>query len=176
MCGWAEWVRNCRVEGFNLPPAPPNPMKILAWNCKGLARGPTILALRASIRNHRLDILFLSETKVLSSRFQPSLFRLGFSTWLEVPPSGFQGGLYLAWKQGVDIEPVRFNRNCTACLVYYEPSHSPWLLSGIYAPHTSQRREIFWSILSSLGNSFGGAWLLMGDFNSILSEIGRAHV
>jgi hypothetical protein len=144
-------------------------MKILAWNCRGLARGPTIRALRALIRNHRPNILFLSETKVSSSHFQPSLFGLGFSAWLEVPPSGFQGGLYLAWKQGVDIEPVHLDKNYIACLVYSKPSHCPWLLSGIYAPRTSQRKEIFWFVLSSLGNSFGGAWLLMGDFNSILS-------
>jgi exonuclease III len=147
----------------------PSPMKILAWNCRGLARSPTIRALRALIRIHRPDMVFLSETKVSSSHFHPSLFGLGFSAWLKVPPFGFQGGLYLAWKQGVDIEPVRLDRNCIACLVYSDPSHCPWLFFGIYTPHTSQRREMFWSILSSLGNSYGGAWLLLGDFNSILS-------
>jgi hypothetical protein len=69
----------------------------------------------------------------------------------------------------VDIEHVRLDRNCIACLVYSEPSYCPWLFSEIYAPHSSQRREIFWFVLSSLGNSYGGAWLLLGDFNSILS-------
>ena len=120
------------------------------------------------MRNHCPDILFLFETKVSSARFQPSLFSLGFSAWLEVPPSDLQGGLYLAWKQGVDIEPVRLDRNCIACLVYYDHSHCLWLVSRIYAPYNSQRREIFWFVLSSIGSAFGGAWLLMGDFNSIL--------
>jgi hypothetical protein len=144
-------------------------MKILAWNCRGLARGPTIRALRALIRNYRPDLLFLSETKVSSSHFQPSLFGLGFSAWLEVPLFGLQGGLYLAWKNGVDVEPVHLDRNCIACLVYSNPTHCPWLFSGIYAPHNSQSRDIFWSELSAMGNSYGGAWLLLGDFNSILS-------
>jgi exonuclease III len=100
-------------------------MKILAWNCRGLARGPTIRALRALIRAHRPDLLFLSETKVSCSRFQPSLFGLGFSAWFEAPPSGLQGGLYMTWKTGVVVDPICINKNCISCLVSSDPSHSP---------------------------------------------------
>ena len=71
-------------------------MKVLAWNCRGLARGPTIRTLRASIRSLRPDLIFLSETKVLASCFLHSLVGLDFSDWLEVPPVGLQGGLFLA--------------------------------------------------------------------------------
>jgi exonuclease III len=65
-------------------------MKFLAWNCRGLARGPTTRALRALIRTHRPDLLFLSETKVPSIRYQPLLFGLGFMSWLEVSPVGLK--------------------------------------------------------------------------------------
>ncbi|GLT69444.1 hypothetical protein SLA2020_415930 [Shorea laevis] len=145
-------------------------MKVLAWNCRGLARAPTIRSLRAMIRSRNPDILFLSETKVISSRFQNSLALLGFTVWLEVPPIGFKGGIFLSWKTGVDLEPIRLDSSGISCLVYSEPSNNPWLLSCIYAPHTAQRRAVFWSHLTALGNSFGGAWLLLGDFNSILSS------
>jgi hypothetical protein len=40
----------------------------------------------------------------------------------------------------------------------------------VYAPHISQGRALFWNSLANLGNSFGGGWLLLGDFNSILSS------
>jgi hypothetical protein len=98
------------------------------------------------------------------------LVGLGFSDWLEVPPVGLQGGLFLAWKFGVKIEPVGLDKHCISCLVYSDPPHHPWLFSCVYAPHTSQRRSDFWSYLSELGNSFGGVWLLLGDFNFILSS------
>lgn len=69
-------------------------MKVLAWNCWGFARGPKIRVLRALIRSHRSDLIFLSETKMPSSRFRSSLIGLGFFAWLEVPPVGLQGGLF----------------------------------------------------------------------------------
>jgi hypothetical protein len=149
-------------------------MKVLAWNCRDIARGPTIRALRALIKVHHLDLLLLPETKVHSTRFQASLFGLGFSSWLEVPPLGLPGEIYFAWEDGVDVEPVRIDKNCISCLVYSDPPSNPWLFSGVYAPHNSQRRVDFWNSLASLGNSFGGAWLLLGEFNSILSSFEKS--
>jgi exonuclease III len=51
-------------------------MKILAWNCRGLARASTIRSLRASP-----DILFLSETKIQPSAACIILNGLGFFLW-----------------------------------------------------------------------------------------------
>jgi exonuclease III len=39
-------------------------MKLLAWNCRGLARASTIRALRAKVWKHSPDVLYLSETKI----------------------------------------------------------------------------------------------------------------
>lgn len=41
---------------------------------------------------------------VQSPFFQLIFEKFGFSSWLEVLPIGIKGGLFLAWKQGVDIE------------------------------------------------------------------------
>jgi exonuclease III len=144
-------------------------MKILAWNCRGLACAPTIHTLRALIRQHRPDVLFLSETKVLSSRFWISLSRLGFVSWLEVPPVGRSGGLFVTWKFGFTLDPVRLDQNHISCMVVSDPPLCSWLISCVYAPHTVHNRFALWSNLSELGNSVNGPWLLLGDFNAILS-------
>jgi exonuclease III len=144
-------------------------MKVMAWNCRGLACAWTIRSLRALIRIHRLDVIFLSETKVISSRFWNSLLRLGFSSWLEVPPVGYKGGLFVTWKQGFVLETIQLDQNHISCLVVAHSPQSSWMISCVYAPHTLLSRNAFWSQLSNLGNSFGGAWLLLGDFNAILS-------
>lgn len=103
-------------------------MKILAWNCWGLARGPTTRALRDLIRTHRSNLLFLFETKVPSIRYQSLLFGLGFASWLEVPPVGLKGGLFMTWRVGVDIEPVHLDDHCISCLLYSDLLNCPWLL------------------------------------------------
>jgi exonuclease III len=144
-------------------------MKILAWNCRGLACAPTIRSLRALIRQHRPDVLFLSETKVLSSRFWTSLSHLGFVSWLEVPPVGLSGGLFVTWKYGFTLNLVRLDQHHISCMVVSDPPLCSWLISCVYAPHTAQNRSALWSNLSELGNSFNGPWLLLGDFNAILS-------
>ncbi|XP_059451039.1 uncharacterized protein LOC132181825 [Corylus avellana] len=145
-------------------------MRILAWNCRGLACAPKIRSLRALIRQHRPDVLFLSETKVLSSRFWSSLSCLGFSAWLEVPPVGLSGGLFVTWKYGFSLDLVNLDQHHISCMVVSDPPHRSWLISCVYAPHTVQNRFALWSNLSALGSSFGGAWLLLGDFNAILSS------
>jgi exonuclease III len=53
-------------------------MKILAWNCRGLARASTIRSLRAKVRKCSPDILFLSETKIQPSAACIILNGLGF--------------------------------------------------------------------------------------------------
>jgi exonuclease III len=128
-------------------------MKILAWNCGGLALAPTICVLRAIIRSHRPDLIFMFETKVPSSRFRFSLHGLGFVDMLEVPPVGSRGGIFLTLKDGVNLEPVKLDSHSISCLVFSERLSTPWLFS-----------------MSELGNSFGGTWLLMGDFNYVLSS------
>ncbi|XP_062155309.1 uncharacterized protein LOC133863383 [Alnus glutinosa] len=144
-------------------------MKILAWNCCGLALAPTILVLRALIRYYRLDLLFLSETKVSSSLFWFLLHGLGFVDMLKVPPVGSRGGIFLTWKDGVDLELVKLDSHSICCLVFSEPLSTPWMFSFVYAPHLISEMFDFWTRMSELGNSFGGAWLLMGDFNYVLS-------
>jgi hypothetical protein len=145
-------------------------MKILAWNCRGLALAPTIRVLRALICSHRPDLLFLSETKVSSSRYPFLLHGFGFVDMLEVPLVGSRGGIFLTWKEGVDLEPVKLDSHSISYLVLSEPLSTPWMFSSVYAPHLILERSDFWIRMSELGNSFGGVWLLMGDFNSVLSS------
>jgi exonuclease III len=39
-------------------------MKLLSWNCRGLARPAAVRTLRRLIKDHSPDILFISETKI----------------------------------------------------------------------------------------------------------------
>ena len=148
-------------------------MKVMAWNCRGLACAPTIRTLRALIRTNRPDVLFLSKTIVVSSCYWSSLFRMGFSYWLQVLPIGCRGGLFVTWKQGFSLEPICLDQNQIFCRMVSDPSPCSWLISCIYAPHSPQDRNSFWPTLTSVGSSFEGPWFLLGDFNAILSSVDK---
>ena len=78
-------------------------MKILAWNCRGLARPAIVRTLRRLIRDQSPDIRFLSETKI-SSQVSATLNRLGFFLMSQIAATGINGGLVLSWRPGIDLE------------------------------------------------------------------------
>lgn len=53
-------------------------MSLLSWNCRGLARGPKIRALRALVKQHDPGVTFLMETKIPDAALSCILRNLGF--------------------------------------------------------------------------------------------------
>lgn len=49
-------------------------------------------------------------------------------------------------------------------------SNSPWLFSGIYASPRFRERKILWGNLESIAESVDVPWVVLGDFNEVLSE------
>ena len=82
-------------------------MKVLAWNCQGLACAPTIHPLWSLNRLHKPVIIFLSKTKIQPAKICLVLKKIGFSSCVQIPSIGLNGGLFLAWKNEVDLEPIK---------------------------------------------------------------------
>lgn len=117
-------------------------MRLIAWNCRGLARTAAANSLRALERKFHPDILFLSETKV-SSSFS-LLNRFGFVNAVECPANRRKGGVILAWKNGVNMEVVSCTDNIISALVHSDPPDQSWMMTSIYAPLDWGRKEFFW--------------------------------
>jgi hypothetical protein len=82
---------------------------------------------------------------------------------------GIKGGLPVSWKLGIEIKPILLNRHQISFLVYSNPPSSPWLVSCIHPPSIWNLLRNFWKDLNNDGNRFGSLWVLIGDFNAILS-------
>lgn len=83
-------------------------MKILSWNCRGLAQSSSIRSLQAMIRKSVPDIIFLSETKFAYHVVSSILTPLGFTLVAQAPPSSSRGCLLLASKTDVKLTRVYF--------------------------------------------------------------------
>lgn len=147
-------------------------MKILSWNCQGLAKPKAIRALRLLLSSSKPDILFLCEIKTPSfTSISNALSVFSLTNFVSVPPIGFAGGLCLAWNSNISLT-VTLQKNFTINALI-SPDHSTtdvWQLSTIYCPSNPVGKPHFWELLSTIASAFDGPWLMIGDFNSIISQ------
>ncbi|KAG2689981.1 hypothetical protein I3760_09G165600 [Carya illinoinensis] len=68
-------------------------MKILTWNCRDIGRPRAIRNLKANIRTHNPDAIFLFGTLLHDVNIAAVVNRLGFSPFVYNPPIGKWGGL-----------------------------------------------------------------------------------
>ena len=84
-------------------------MKIFGWNCRHICNASTVKALRASIRVHNPDIIFLSETKASEHHINRVASLLGFPNYICVEAFGKSRGIYLFWPQHIQVEVLEFD-------------------------------------------------------------------
>lgn len=84
--------------------APNEPMKLMAWNCRGLGETSTVSQLKEYIRFHLLDVIFLCETKQSRGFIGTVCKKLKFGNrWVASDPVGRKENELVAWKEHVNI-------------------------------------------------------------------------
>lgn len=86
---------------------------------------------------------------------------------------GRSGGLALLWDRSVQCSVFDFDQNHID--VHMLQNNIPkWRLTGFYGyPERSQRRES-WKFPKTLWNISHFPWVLLGDYNDMLSEGGKS--
>lgn len=83
---------------------PNDPMKLMAWNCRGLGGPSTISQLKESIRLYLADVIFVCENKQTKGFIGTVCKKLRFGNRWEVrEPRGKKGGLLILWKDTVRL-------------------------------------------------------------------------
>ncbi|PON90930.1 Endonuclease/exonuclease/phosphatase [Trema orientale] len=96
------------------------------------------------VHQFQLDVLVLSELMIKEDRVRARLRQLHFYNLCLAPAIGRSGGLCIAWRDGVDLEPHFQSRNLISCIVYSDPPGSPWCFSAVYGPPMVAARRSFW--------------------------------
>jgi hypothetical protein len=130
-----------------------------------------VKSLRASIRVHNPDIIFLSKTKTSGQRINRVASLLGFPNFVCVEALGKLGGICLFWPHHVHVKVLEFDSQMIVISIH--SNLSEWNLVGFYGPPHQSKRRIAWENLHALLESLDGPWVCLGDFNTILEDSGK---
>jgi exonuclease III len=152
-------------------------MKILSWNCRGLGHTSAIRALKKLIQTHQPDIIFLIETKFLSSDFQKRLkipgdsYPNSFIVDCIISNSNRRGGLCMLWTNNVNLNIIAYNDRYIDCYVDCTDTDPGWRATGLYGFSSQQQKPETCDLIKNLfQNTNHDHWLLFGDFNMVLNH------
>ncbi|GLT30193.1 hypothetical protein SLA2020_050080 [Shorea laevis] len=144
-------------------------MKVVTWNSRGVKYGPFRRECKELIKMHRPDIICLLETKVDCFTDALSfLKRFNFDKEYQVPSQGKAGGLWLFWRSSsVCLEVLHSSPQLIHCSISQQ--QVAYLATFVYVqPHAAQK-DLFWNQLNDLAQHITNSWVVMGDFNDILT-------
>jgi exonuclease III len=147
-------------------------MKLLSWNCQGIGNPKTVRALNKLITTYCPDIIFLMETKLLSSK---ATFLSRYTNTYNVHQvdcstvgRGRAGGFLLLWNScNIDLTIINENFNYIDMQISHNNIH--WRATGLYGYSQNHQKHLTCSLIDQLAqDTTNPKWLLFGDFNIIM--------
>jgi exonuclease III len=148
-------------------------LKLLDWNPRGLNNLARRAAIRGVVERFACDIVCLQETKLAdpSDAIRAELVGSRCRSAFTSPAELTRGGLLVAW------DPDRYNaqlislvRHSITATFSSRAGGTAWTLTNVYGPSdVDAAKESFLHDLAELRHSVVGPWLIVGDFNIILS-------
>ncbi|XP_060959279.1 uncharacterized protein LOC133030522 [Cannabis sativa] len=142
-------------------------MRMLSWNCRGLAKDSIVQALRGWVRRYRSECIFLMETKVQKDRMVEVARSLGFTGYACIPAIGIAGGFCFLWNRDINLQVKWVGDDIFQAIVHDHQSLSPWNIFAAYGTPYSHLKEEFWGNLDVIIKSCDEPWVLIGDLNCI---------
>ena len=170
--GWSCLLRS---ETLNLPEAesvilPNSPMNIIFWNCRGALNPRFHSVLSDLLDRHSPEIVVVTETRVGGERAKTITDRLPFDGALHADTIGYSGGIWVLWKSDVvEVTQLAKTEQEIHVTVKVLDSNLTWILSSIYASPRLAERKLLWNNLTSIASMHQLPWLMVGDFNELLS-------
>ena len=147
-------------------------MKMIAWNCQGAGNEMFRAHAYELHRRHRPNILIIIEPRISEARAQGVIDTLPYSHSSRVDPVGFSGGIWLLWNEGpsFNVEIITSSEHSIHALIKVHSPSLSFLFTAVYAPPQFNKRKPFWDYLQNLAVNISLPWLLLGDFNDMISE------
>ena len=131
-------------------------------------------------RRHRPNMLIIIKPCIAEARAQAVIDTLPYTHSHRVDPIGYFVGIWLLWNESPSffVEIITRNEHSIHVLVKVHSPSVSFLLIVVYALPQFHKHKLFWEYLQNLARHISLPWVLLGDFNDMISddEIGRAHV
>lgn len=146
-----------------MEPASLKKLSICSWNVRGLNDTDKCRDVRFNLKDHRLHVICLQETKLtdISASKAASFLPPGFSSFQYKSSDGASGGLINAWPR----HHLELNHSLTS---FFESTvdNLTFAVSNVYGPCTNELRPEFLNELRHLATVCSNQlWLIFGDFN-----------
>ena len=146
------------------------PMKIILWNCRRALNPHFHMVLTNLINTHSPSIVIVTKTKVGGERAKEITNRLPFDRALNADTIGYSGGIWVLWNlDEVEVTQLAKTKQEIHVEVKARSSNLSWVLSSIYASPILEERKLLWKNLSTIALLHRLPWLMMRDFNELLS-------
>ena len=148
---------------------------ILVWNVQGAGGREFLHILKEHLLVHKPHILAMVETRISGVRAQAICDRLGFNKCIRMEAQGFQGGIWVLWKEEeLRVDLISMHEQYITMAIRFK-HHLEWILTIVYANPHAPRCEALWHELEVFASHCNKPWLLAGDFNKTVNLEERNH-
>lgn len=115
------------------------------------------------------NIVSLLKTKTSGKKADEVIASLGFHSSYRVEAHGFSGGIWLGWKDSVQLEILRSHPQFTLAQLRYGFPIQELLICFVYGSPNKSKRVALWDALAYTLPTTSVLWIAVGDFNALLS-------
>ena len=147
-------------------------MKMISWNCQGAGNEMFRDHAYELHRRHRPNMLIIIEPRIAEARAQAVIDTLPYTHSYRVDPTGYSGSIWLLWNEipTFFVEIITRSEHSIHALVKVHSPSISFLLTTVYAPPQFHKRKLFWECLQNLARHISLPWVLLGDFNDMISD------
>lgn len=143
--------------------------KVISWNVRGAANLRGQRFAKELVRQNQPHIFVLLETHCTFQSVAHFWRKMGYTGCFIQEAQGFSGGIWVLCPLHRDFTVISLDSFHQAITFSVTRMDSTWCYSAIYASLNPSVREGLWSHLVHLKSTITALWLLIGDFNEILS-------
>ncbi|GJM87852.1 hypothetical protein PR202_ga03847 [Eleusine coracana subsp. coracana] len=149
-------------------------MSLLSWNCQGSGRSlssTTSMHLARFISSIHTQVIFVSETRSVNISKSRLINCFSLHNAHVVPAADQSGGLWLMWKDDIDLTITHDSHHLILAEGVYKTSNQTFNLVCMYGdPHHLKTTSIWQDVATFVLGNLNIPTFCMGDLNNIMHQ------